>query len=73
MAKKNTKINIDTKNVDVKFERENGNVKLDYDSKNLDVSVEKTENGTEVKVDAEKGILKTIGKIIGRVLLRRLK
>ena len=73
MAKKNAKINIDTENVDVKFERENGNVKLDYDSKNLDVSVEKTESGTEVKVDAEKGIFKTIGKIIGRVLLRRLK
>ena len=73
MAKKNLKVEVDTENIDVKVERKDGEVKVDYDSKNLDVKVEKTADNVEVKVDAQSGFFKLVGKILGKVLLRRIK
>lgn len=73
MAKKNLKVEVDTENIDVNVERKDGNVKVDYDSKNIDVKIEKTAEGSEVKVEATGGFFKIIGKILGKVLLRRIK
>lgn len=73
MAKKNLKVEVDTKNIDVNVERKDGNVKVDYDSKNIDVTVEKTAEGSEVKVEATGGFFKLVGKILTKVLLKRIK
>lgn len=73
MAKKNLKIDIDTDRVDVKVDRKDGETEVIVDGKNLDVHVKKTNEGNEVEVKAEKGFLKMVGKVIGKILLRRLK
>ena len=73
MAKKNLNVNIDTENIDVNIERKDGELKVNYDSKNLDVTVEKTAEGSEVKVEANGGFFKLAGKILSKVLLRRIK
>jgi hypothetical protein len=72
MAKKNLKVEIDTENIDVKVERKDGEVKVDYDSKNIDVTVEKTAEGSEVKVETNGGLFKLVGKILKKVLLRKI-
>ena len=43
------------------------------DSKKLDVEVKKTAEGTEVNVDAENGLLKRVGKLIGRVVNKKFQ
>jgi hypothetical protein len=73
MAKKNLKLDIDTDKVDVHVERKDGDLKVNYDSKKLDVQVNKTADNVEVKVDAQGGLLKFVGNILKKVLLRRLK
>jgi len=73
MAKKNLKIDIDTQNIDVNIERKDGELKVNYDSKKLDVEVNKTADNVEVKVDAQGGLIKFVGNIIKKVLLKRLK
>jgi len=72
MAKKNLKVEVDTENIDVKVERKDGELKVDYDSKNIDVTVEKTAEGSEVKVETNGGVFKLVGKILKKVLLRRI-
>ena len=59
--------------IDVKVERKDGEIKVDYDSKNLDIKVSKTAGGNEVKVEAKSGIFNLIGKIIGKVIFKKLK
>jgi hypothetical protein len=73
MAKKNLNVNVDTENIDFNVERKDGELKVNYDSKKLDVQVNKTADNVEVKVDAQGGLLKFVGNIIKKVLLRRLK
>ena len=73
MAKKNLKVDIDTKNVDVHIDRKDGELKVDVDTKNIDVKVDKNADNVEVKVDAQGGLLKIAGNIIKKVLLKRLK
>lgn len=63
----------DGKNVDVEIKNTPEEKKFKYDSKKLDIEIEKTKEGTTVTVDAENGILQTIGKFISRIVLRRLK
>ena len=63
----------DGKNVDVEFKNKEDEKKFKYDGKKLDVEVEKTAEGTKVTVDAENGILKTLGKLFSRIVLRRFK
>jgi len=72
MAKKNLKVEVDTENIDVKVERKDGELKVDYDSKNIDVTVEKTAEGSEVKVETNGGLFKLVGKILKKVLLRKI-
>lgn len=73
MAKKNLKVDIDTENVDVHVDRKDGELKVNYDSKKLDVEVNKTADNVEVKVDAQGGLLKFVGNILKKVLLKRIK
>jgi uncharacterized beta-barrel protein YwiB (DUF1934 family) len=73
MAKKNLKVEIDTENIDVKVERKDGELKVDYDSKNIDIKVDKTAEGSEVKVETSGGLFKIVGKILSKILLRRIK
>lgn len=73
MAKKNIKVDIDTENIDVNVERKDGDLKVNYDSKKLDVEVNKTADNVEVKVDAQSGLLKLVGNVFKKVLLRKLK
>jgi NOL1/NOP2/fmu family ribosome biogenesis protein len=73
MAKKNLKIDIDTEKVDVHIERKDGELKVDYDGRKLDVEVNKTADNVEVKVDAQGGLLKFVGNVLKKVLLRRIK
>lgn len=73
MAKKNLKVNVDTENIDVNVERKDGDLKVNYDSKNIDVKIEKTAEGSEVKVEATGGFFKLVGKILGKILLRKIK
>lgn len=50
--RKPIKVNIDTKNVDVKFDRdENGNVALDVDTKNVDIHATKTDDAITIDLD----------------------
>jgi uncharacterized beta-barrel protein YwiB (DUF1934 family) len=73
MAKKNLNVKVDTDNIDVNVERKDGDLKVNYDSKRLDVEVNKTTDNVEVKVDAQGGLLKFVGKILKKVLLRKIK
>ena len=73
MAKKNLNVNVDTENIDVNIERKDGDLKVNYDSKRLDVEVNKTTDNVEVKVDAQGGLLNFVGKILKKVVLRRIK
>jgi hypothetical protein len=73
MAKKNLKIDIDTQNVDVHVERKDGATNVDLDTKNMDIKVSKTPDNVEVKVDAQGGLLKMIGKLIAKVITKRIK
>ena len=73
MAKKNLNVKVDTDNIDVNVERKDGDLKVNYDSKRLDVEVNKTADNVEVKVDAQGGLLKFVGKILKKVLLRKIK
>ena len=73
MAKKNLKVEVDTENIDLKVERKDGELKVDYDSKNIDVKVDKTADKVEVKVDSQGGLFKIVGKIVKRILLKRIK
>lgn len=73
MAKKNLNVKVDTDNIDVNIERKDGDLKVNYDSKKLDVEVNKTANNVEVKVDAQGGLLRLVGNVLKKVLLRKLK
>jgi hypothetical protein len=73
MAKKNLSVNVDTDNIDVNIERKDGEIKVNYDSKNLDIKVNKTAEGNEVKVEAKSGLFNLIGKIIAKVIFKKLK
>lgn len=73
MAKKNLKVDVDTKNVDVHVERKDGDTQVKVDTKNMDIEVSKTTENVEVKVDAQGGLLKMVGKLIAKVITKRIK
>ena len=73
MAKKNIKVDVDTQNVDVHIERKDGATKVEVDTKKMDIEVSNTPDNIEVKVDAQGGLLKMIGKIIAKVITKRIK
>jgi hypothetical protein len=69
---KQVKVVVDTPNVDVTFNKEDENNKeFNLDTKNLDVTVKKDGENTTVEVKSEKGLLKHVGKLISKVVLKR--
>jgi carbon monoxide dehydrogenase subunit G len=63
----------DGKNVDVEYTKNKEEKHFKYDGKKLDIEVNKTAEGTEVSVNANNGILKTLGNLISRIVLKRFK
>jgi hypothetical protein len=57
--KKNISVDIDTKNVDVKIERKDGELEASIDTPILDVEIEKKNDKLKVKVKADENIVKT--------------
>jgi hypothetical protein len=69
---KQVKVAVDTPNVDVTFNKEDENNKeFNLDTKKLDVTVKKEEGVTTVEVKSENGLLRQVGKILSKVILRR--
>jgi hypothetical protein len=52
--KKDININIDTKNVDVKVTRKNGNTEVKVDTPKVDVQFNKESDSKSLKIDTEK-------------------
>jgi hypothetical protein len=52
--KKDININIDTKNVDVKVTRKNGNTEVKVDTPKVDVDFHKESDSKSLKIDTEK-------------------
>ena len=52
--KKDININIDTKNVDVKVTRKNGNTEVKVDTPKVDIDFHKNSDSKSLKVDTEK-------------------
>jgi len=57
--KKDVSVDIDTKNVDVKIERKDGELEAIIDTPILDVEIEKKNDKLKVKVKADENIVKT--------------
>ena len=52
--KKPVNIKLDTKNVDIEFNRDdNGNVTIDVDTKRIDARIDKTNEGTTIDIDVD--------------------
>jgi hypothetical protein len=69
---KQVKVAVDTPNVDVTFNKEDeDNKEFVLDTKKLDVTVKKEEGVTTVEVKSENGLLRQVGKILSKVILRR--
>jgi hypothetical protein len=52
--KKDININIDTKNVDVKVTRKNGNTEVKVDTPKVDIDFHKDSDSKSLKIDTEK-------------------
>lgn len=67
--KKDIDINIDTKNVDIKITRKNGNFEASVDTPIIDVEITKDEdNGTDVDVTVDEKAPKILGQLIARII-----
>lgn len=60
------------KNIDVTVKKEGDNIDIKLDTEKLDVNVVKTEEGTSVTVDAKNPLLKIAGKLLSKVLVKKL-
>jgi hypothetical protein len=70
---KNIDVKVDTKNVNVEFEKNETDKHFQLHGKNLTVEVDKTQEGTNVHVDAEKGFFKKVGEIIVKLVTRKFR
>ena len=70
---KDLDVSADTKNIDVEIHNNKDTKEFKYDGKRLDIDIKKDAKGVEVSLNAETGLLKWIGKIISKVVLRRFK
>jgi len=51
--KKDLNIDIDTKNIDVKVTRKDGEFHGKFDGKHIDVTIDKDENGTTIDIEGD--------------------
>lgn len=70
---KDLDVSVDTKNIDVEVHKDEDSKEFKYDGKKLDIDIKKDAEGVEVSLNAETGLLKWLGKIISKVVLRRFK
>jgi hypothetical protein len=70
---KDLDVTVDSKNIDVELHKDEDSKEFKYDGKKLDIDIKKDAEGVEVSLNAETGLLKWIGKIISKVVLRRFK
>jgi len=70
---KDLDVNVDTKNIDVEVHNHKDKKEFKYDGKKLDIDIKKDAEGVQVTLDAQTGLLKWLGKIISKVVLRRFK
>ena len=70
---KDLDVSVDSKNIDVEIHKDKDSKEFKYDGKKLDIDIKKDAEGVEVSLNAETGLLKWIGKIISKVVLRRFK
>jgi len=68
---KKVKVEVDTPNVDVTVNKDENSKEFILDSKKLDITVKKDENNTTVEVKSENGILKQVGKVLSKIILKR--
>jgi hypothetical protein len=66
-------VKYDGKNRDIEFAKNDQEKSFKYDGKKLDIEIEKSKEGTNVKVEASNGILKTLAKIVTGIVLKRFK
>lgn len=74
VKKEGKKVNVvvDTPKVDVEVNADGEKKEFKLDSEKLDVNVVKTEEGTSVTVDAKNPLLKIAGKLLSKVLVKKL-
>jgi hypothetical protein len=70
---KNVKVVIDGDKRDIEYTKEGDNKNFKFDGPKLSVEVNKDEKDTTVDIKTESGFLKTVGKIISKIILRRFK
>ena len=66
-------VKYDGKNRDVDYHNSEDSKNFKYDGKKLDIEIEKNAKGTTVIIESSNGILKTIGKFITSLVLKRFK
>jgi hypothetical protein len=71
--KKKVDVEVQVNDTHVELHKDENKQELIIDSKNLDIEVSKTADQVEVKVDSQSGLLNTLGKLIGKVALKRFK
>jgi hypothetical protein len=64
--KKDINVNIDTKNVDIKITRKDGNTEVELDTPIVDVKYTNDEEGKDLEVKVSP--LKALGQIVTRVI-----
>lgn len=67
----NVTVDVDTPNVDVTYIKEDDKKEFVLDSRKLDVSVKKEGEITTAEVEAQSGFLKTIGKVLSKIFVKR--
>jgi hypothetical protein len=60
------------KNIEVTVKKEGDNIDINLDTEKIDVNVVKTEEGTTVTVDAKNPLLRIAGKLLSKVLVKKL-
>ena len=71
--KKKIDVEVQVNDTHVELHKDENKQELIIDSKKLDIEVSKTSDKVEVKVDSQSGLLNTLGKLIGKVALKRFK
>ena len=64
---------IETNKAEVEYHKDGTNQEFNYDGKKLDIHVKKDEEGTKVEVESENGLLKVIGKLATKFIVKRFK
>lgn len=64
---------IETNKAEVEYHKDGTNQEFIYDGKKVDVHVKKDEQGTQVEVQSENGILKSIATLATKFIVKRFK